>query len=183
MSGTFTVDPNLSKDLRVGLFSKPGQQYDAYARISHVTPIYPPDSIGDAMELGKSIGMILHGVEGKKLQPAFENSKEFHFLMNSAEEFWCPDMKCMSSLITSIRRSKDRPTIPSNPDNIFTQVGEFASWNEENAATMQRILSENAYGASQGHVGAIAVWSQAPYMASNPADLCIRMDSNHQLSG
>ena len=113
--------------------------------------------------------MILDGVDGKKLQPAFENSKEFHFLMNSSEEFWCPDMKCMTSVITSIRRSKDRPTIPSNPDNIFAQVGEFASWSEENAATMQRILAENEYGSSQGHVGAIAVWTQAPYMFGKKA--------------
>ena len=167
VSGTFTVDKDLPKDLRVGLFSKPGKKYEAYARISHVTPIYPPDSIGDAMQLGKSIGLVLYGVDGKKLQPAFEDSNEFHFLMNSANEFWCPDMLCMSSLITNIRRSKDRPTIPSNPDNIFAQVGEFASWSDENAATMQRILDENAYGSSQGHVGAIAVWSQAPFMFGN----------------
>lgn len=116
VSGTFTVDKYLPKDLRVGLFKEPGASYSAFARISHVAPIYPPDSIGDSMELGKSIGLILDGVDGKKLQPAFEDSSEFHFLMNSAEEFWCPDMQCMLALITSIRRSKDRPTIPSNPD-------------------------------------------------------------------
>ena len=148
LSGKFTVNKKLAKDLQVGLF-KPGASYNAFARISHVTPIYPPDSIGDAMPLGKSMGVILDGVDGKKLQPAFEDSKEFHFLMNSAEEFWCPDMKCMAALVTSIRRSKERPTIPSNPDNIFAQVGEFASWDPEFAATMQRILDENAYGSSQ----------------------------------
>lgn len=115
------------------------------------------------MELGKSIGLILDGVDGKKLQPAFEDSSEFHFLMNSAEEFWCPDMQCMLALITSIRRSKDRPTIPSNPDTIFAQVRDFTSKDPVYAATMQRILDENAYGSSQGHVGATAIWTQAPY--------------------
>jgi hypothetical protein len=164
LSGTFTVDKKLPKDLRVGsLFKTPGAQFDAFARISHVTPIYPPDSVGDAMPLGKSIGLILDGVDGKKLQPAFEDSKEFHFLMNSAEEFWCPDMECMAAVVTSIRRSKDRPTIPSNPDNIFAQVGELAAKGPVYAETMQRILDENAYGSSQGHVGATAVWSQAPF--------------------
>ena len=163
LSGTFTVDKKLPKDLRVGLFNKPGAKFDAFARISHVTPIYPPDSMGDAMSLGKSIGLILDNVDGKKLQPAFEDSKEFHFLMNSAEEFWCPDMHCMAAMITSIRRSKDRPPIPSNPDNIFAQVGELASKDPMYAATMQRILDGHAYGSAQGHVGATAVWSQAPF--------------------
>lgn len=162
LEGTFTVNKNLAKNLQVGLF-KPGASYPAFARLSHVTPIYPPDSIGDAIPLGKSIGVILEGVPGKKLQPAFEDSSEFHFLMNSAEEFWCADMECMTAMVTSIRRSKDRPTIPSNPDNIFAQVGDFASKNVEWAATMQRILDENAYGSSQGHVGDIATWTQAPF--------------------
>lgn len=153
---------DLPEDLQVGLFM-PGKQYGAFGRLSHVTPIYPPDSIGDAMELGKSIGLILDGVPGKKLQPAYEDSDEFHFLMNSAEEFWCADMECAASLFANIRRSKNRPTIPSDPDNIFAQVMEFAGWSEEFNATVGRILAENAYGSSQGHVGAISLWTQAPF--------------------
>ena len=65
LSGAFTVREDLEEDLQVGLF-QPGATYDAFARLSHVTPIYPPDSMGDSMPLGKSIGMILSVSASKK---------------------------------------------------------------------------------------------------------------------
>jgi hypothetical protein len=49
----------------------------------------------DGLPLGKSVGLKMYGVSGKKLQPGMEDLDEMDMLFNNAPGFFCPDMVCL----------------------------------------------------------------------------------------
>lgn len=75
VQATFTVEPNLPEELRVGLFKEPSS-YKSWIRFSNATPNVTPDTDKDF----RGLSIKLFGVEGKKLLDDEKLTHDFLFI-------------------------------------------------------------------------------------------------------
>jgi len=75
VQATFTVEPNLPEELRVGLF-KEQSSYKSWIRFSNATPNVTPDTAKDF----RGLSIKLFGVEGKKLLDDEKLTHDFLFI-------------------------------------------------------------------------------------------------------
>jgi catalase len=168
LHGEFKVNKNLPADLRMGLF-QPGATFKTIAHFATSTPIHPPV---DGIPMGKSVGIKMYGVKGKKIMPGHEDVEEMDMLFNNAPGFFCPDMVCFSALVTELARNP-LPAIPTGKTG--EEFGEYMekgfgpilmAWGGKDPQFMealQRLMAENEASAHSGHLGAYKFWAQAPF--------------------
>lgn len=168
LHGEFKVNEDLAKDLRVGIF-QPGATYKTIAHFATSTPIHPPV---DGIPLGKSVGIKMYGVPGKKIQPGHEHVDEMDLLFNNAPGFFCPDMVCFSALVTTLSRNPLPPIPTGNNAEEFGDIMEngigpvLMQWAEQDPKfkeALERLTEENAGSSHSGHLGAFKFWAQAPF--------------------
>ncbi len=74
VKGEFIVEPNLPKEMRIGVFQEPGKKFTACIRFSNGSGnINNPDSKGDP----RGMAIKLLGVEGEKLMADEKNTHDF----------------------------------------------------------------------------------------------------------
>jgi catalase len=78
VKGEFIVEPNIPKDMRVGVFQEPGKKFTACIRFSNSSGNIKPDYKADAR--GMAIKLI--GVEGEKLLPDEQKTHDFVLVNN-----------------------------------------------------------------------------------------------------
>jgi len=66
VKATFTVNPDIPQNYRVGVFATPGRQYPAWIRFSNATPFLAPD-LGKNGPDSRGMAIKLIGVEGDTL--------------------------------------------------------------------------------------------------------------------
>lgn len=66
VKATFTVNPGIPENYRVGVFATPGRQYPAWIRFSNATPFLAPD-IGKTGPDSRGMAIKLIGVDGDML--------------------------------------------------------------------------------------------------------------------
>jgi hypothetical protein len=122
--------------------------------------------------MGKSVGIKMYGVKGKKIMPGHEDVEEMDMLFNNAPGFFCPDMVCFSALVTELARNP-LPAIPTGKTG--EEFGEYMekgfgpilmAWGGKDPQFMealQRLMAENEASAHSGHLGAYKFWAQAPF--------------------
>jgi len=95
----FVVEPNLPKDLQVGVF-KSGTSYEALVRFSNSTPTAPkpPDATPDA----RGMAVRLLNVPGKKLLDDDKNSTEQDFVTMSHSTFNSTSAAEFTKFITTV---------------------------------------------------------------------------------
>jgi hypothetical protein len=66
VKASFTINPDIPDNYRVGLFATPGKTYDAWIRFSNATPLLAPD-IGPRGPDSRGMAIKVMGVEGQTL--------------------------------------------------------------------------------------------------------------------
>ena len=96
---TFTVEPDLDEELRIGVFGKnrPGT-YQAYVRFSNSSETPQDDSKPDI----RGVAIKLLGVKGWKLLDGEERDETQDFLLISHNRFILPDVKAFSGFAQAI---------------------------------------------------------------------------------
>ena len=87
----FRVDPNIKPDLKVGVFSSPGHEYNAWIRFSNGSSERQNSRFPDA----RGMAIKLMGVEGPKLLDAVDPEGEKHtqdFVLISSPAFFADDL-------------------------------------------------------------------------------------------
>lgn len=77
VTATFRVNDKLPPELQVGVFAKPGKQYDAVVRYSNASVLVAPDAIGS-----RGMAVKLRGVPGKPLIPGTEAGVQDFLMVN-----------------------------------------------------------------------------------------------------
>jgi hypothetical protein len=67
VKASFTINPDIPENYRVGLFAKPGRTYDAWIRFSNATPVLAPDVDQNGKPDSRGMAIKVMGVEGPTL--------------------------------------------------------------------------------------------------------------------
>jgi hypothetical protein len=122
--------------------------------------------------MGKSMGIKMYGVPGKKIMPGHEDVEEMDMLFNNAPGFFCPDMVCFSALVNTLAKNPLPPIPTGNNAEEFGQMMEHGiapvlmEWGAQDPKFMdalQALTKENAESSHSGHLGAYSFWAQAPF--------------------
>ncbi|WP_377275356.1 catalase family protein [Rhizobium sp. R86522] len=103
LEASITVHPDLSAELRQGIFAAPGRTYPAIIRISTI----PGDPLRDSVSLPRGFAIKLFDVEGTRL-PGSEGDLTQDFLFASAPAFAAPDAAGFAKNLKLISRTTDR---------------------------------------------------------------------------
>jgi hypothetical protein len=88
VKGEFIVDPNLPRELRVGLFEH-ARSYPCWIRFANTSPTPQADSKGDI----RSMAIKLMGVDGQMLWQDDEKAKTLDIIMMGSPTFLAPNAK------------------------------------------------------------------------------------------
>lgn len=103
LKAEFTVSPNLSEDLKVGVF-KDALTYPCWLRYSNQNSPPAPDHVKDI----RGLAIKLMGVAGDKVLVEEKDAKTHDFVMASADYFVTPNVVGFSKLITALVSGKFR---------------------------------------------------------------------------
>jgi hypothetical protein len=106
VKGTFTIEPNLPEELRVGLFSKE-KTYNCVCRFSNTDPNPKADIENDM----RAISIKLMGVEGEMLWTDDKEAGTMDLLMMTAQTFITPDIRTFITLQTNLLHVYQSPRL------------------------------------------------------------------------
>jgi hypothetical protein len=113
LTATFTVSQSISENLQVGVFAKPGQQFEALIRFSNadVNPEKPDSSVDPVAGLGhgsRGMAVKLLGVTGEPLLPN-RGPLTQDFLMINQPVFAFANVEDYKALSEILLKDKDNP--------------------------------------------------------------------------
>ncbi len=143
VKATFSVEPNLPDELKVGVFAGKAKDYHAWVRFSNGNTVPEKDKKKDI----RGVAIKLLGVPGEKILEDEIHAKTQDFLLMSSETFFAKTLKELSSLLNSM-------TSP-NPikSNLF--ILNPSLWPILGRAIKRKVACKNPL--------AIPYWSTQPY--------------------
>ncbi len=101
VKATFTVSPDLPKELQIGVFSK-AKKYDAWVRFSNAATKPKPDKKKDV----RGIAIKLMGVPGEKILNDEHLQQTQDFLLMNTETFFSKNLEQFSKLLSAFTTPK-----------------------------------------------------------------------------
>jgi len=132
VKATFTVNPDIPQNYRVGVFATPGRKYPAWVRFSNATPFLAPD-LGKTGPDSRGMAIKLIGVEGETLliEPG---AKTQDFLLINLPAFAFPNVSEYLE-VTQIQLA--------NHDDIRPFFAKMTPEREKTAAVVKKIKQTN----------------------------------------
>ncbi|MDD5319639.1 MAG: catalase [Methylococcales bacterium] len=111
----FEIDPNIGKNLQVGLFDKPGRKFDAIIRFSNATGVLTPDLEEDGKHNSRGMASKILDVRGKVITED-NGAKNQDFLMINQPVF------AFANTEDYLRLERVLDTQNDKPDGFFAPL-------------------------------------------------------------